>query len=65
LRQISLTDPTSNWSFDPKQGPQIKDAKLSDTGKYLFEGSMNNFTAIEEFFLIVTGSLVGFQIQFV
>jgi hypothetical protein len=50
-----LTDATSNWSFDPKQGPILKDAKLSDTGKYHCVGSMNNVKEENEFHLIVLG----------
>ncbi|EFX73007.1 hypothetical protein DAPPUDRAFT_253800 [Daphnia pulex] len=52
---ISLNDATSNWSFDPKQGPILKEAKLSDTGRYHCVGSMKNVTQENEFHIIVSG----------
>jgi hypothetical protein len=58
--QISLTDPTSNWSFDPKQGLTLKDAKFSDTGYYYCEGQMN-FEDRESFTMSVSG--MGYAIQ--
>ncbi len=52
-----MTDATSNWSFDPKQGPILKEAKLSDTGRYHCVGSMKNVTQEDEFHIIVSGTI--------
>ncbi|XP_046637871.1 vascular endothelial growth factor receptor 1-like isoform X2 [Daphnia pulicaria] len=56
LTEVSLSDPNSNWSFDPKIGPILKNAKLSDSGTYHCVGSMNNVRDDkEEFFIVVSG----------
>ncbi|EFX73005.1 hypothetical protein DAPPUDRAFT_110251 [Daphnia pulex] len=60
LTEVSLSDPNSNWSFDPKIGPILKNAKLSDSGTYQCVGSMSNVRddeeeSREEFAIIVSG----------
>ena len=58
--QISLNGSNVDWSFDPKQGLTLKDAKFSDTGYYYCEGQMN-FEDRESFTMSVSG--MGYAIQ--